>query len=364
MPVSAVVNPAAKLSGTIKVPGDKSISHRVAMMAGISSGTSEVSNFLESEDCINTLKAMETLGARTYETQDGKIHIQGTGGRYLEPAGMIDVGNSGTSMRLLSGFLAGIPMTTEMTGDESLRTRPMKRIKDPLDKMGATVRLTGDKGTAPIRITGGGLKGIDYLLPVASAQVKSCVMLAGLYADGITRVTEPVHTRDHTEKLFEALDLPITIKGLQIEIEGLGAQGPSIKARTYIIPGDFSSAAFWMVAVAARPGQSVTIKNVGLNPRRTALLEVLKKAGATVKIKEYRKTNHIEKAGDITVKGGKLKPIEVGGDLIPNLIDELPVVFALASLILGTSVIRDAKELRVKESDRIAAMAANLRFSG
>lgn len=364
IPISAIVHPVAKIDGSIQVPGDKSISHRVAMLAGMASGTSIVENYLQSEDCINTLKAMEALGARSFETPDRKLHIQGTGGKFMEPAGMLDIGNSGTSMRLLTGLLAGSPITVELTGDESLRSRPMKRIKEPLELMGAKVELTGEKGTAPVRITGGKLKGIDYLLPVASAQVKSCIMMAGLFADGITRVTEPVHTRDHTERLLATLGLPITVKGLQIEIKGLGPKGPAIKARPFIIPGDFSSAAFWMVAVAGRPGHSVTIRNVGLNPRRTAMLDVLRQAGVNITVKEYKGTNHTEPAGDITVKGGTLKPFEVGGDVIPNLIDELPIIFVLGALINGTSVVRDAQELRVKESDRIATMAGNLRLMG
>jgi 3-phosphoshikimate 1-carboxyvinyltransferase len=364
MPISAIVHPVDKIAGEIHVPGDKSISHRVAMFSGMSSGTSEVENYLQSEDCVNTLRSMEVLGARSWETPDGKLHIQGTGGRFIQPAGPLDIGNSGTSIRLLSGILAACPFTSVLTGDDSLRARPMKRIKEPLEMLGAKVELTGEKGTAPITITGGRLKGIDYLLPVASAQVKSCIMLAGLYAEGVTRVTEPVHTRDHTERLFSELGLPITQKGLQAEITGLGAKGPVIKARPYIIPGDFSSAAFWMVAVAARPGATLVIRNVGLNPRRTAMLDVLRSAGVSVDVKPYKKTNHIEPAGDVIVKGGKLKPFEVGGDLIPNLIDELPVIFVLAALTPGTSVIRDAKELRVKESDRISTMAGNLRLMG
>ncbi|HMO52202.1 MAG TPA: 3-phosphoshikimate 1-carboxyvinyltransferase [Kiritimatiellia bacterium] len=364
VPISAIVHPAEKICGEIRVPGDKSISHRVAMFSGMASGASEVENFLQSEDCVNTLKAMEALGARSFETPDGKLNIQGTGGKFIPPAGALDIGNSGTSIRLLSGILASCPFTVELTGDESLRSRPMRRIKEPLEMMGAKVELTGEKGTAPIRITGGKLKGIDYLLPVASAQVKSCIMLAGLFAEGITRVTEPVHTRDHTERLLGALGLPITLKGLQVEIRGLGPKGPTIKARPYIIPGDFSSAAFWMVAVAARPGQTLVVRNVGLNPRRIALLDVLKNAGAGVTVKPYKGTNHVEPAGDITIKGARLTGFEVGGDAIPNLIDELPVIFVLAALAKGRSVIKDAHELRVKESDRIATMAGNLRLMG
>lgn len=364
VPVSAIVHPAASFGGAVRVPGDKSISHRIAMFAGMASGSSEIENFLTSEDCLNTLKTMEALGARSYESPEGKLVIQGNGGKFLEPAGTLDVGNSGTSMRLLSGILAACPFTSELTGDDSLRSRPMKRIKEPLELMGAKIELTGEKGTAPVKITGGALKAIDYLLPVASAQVKSCVMLAGLFAEGTTRVTEPVHTRDHTERLFDALGLPMKIKGLQIEIEGLGQKGPSIKGRPFVVPGDFSSAAFWMVAAAARPGQKLVIENVGLNPRRIALLDVLKRAGASISVKEYRKTNHIEPAGDVTIKGAVLNGFDVGGDAIPNLIDELPVIFVLAALAKGRSVIKDAAELRVKESDRIATMAANLRLMG
>lgn len=365
VPVSVMVHPAAAINGEVSVPGDKSISHRVAMFAGMASGTSEIENFLQSEDCINTIKVMEALGARSFVTPEGKLNIQGTAGNFIQPAGMLDVGNSGTSMRLLSGILASCPFVSELTGDDSLRSRPMKRIKEPLEMMGATIELTGEKGTAPIKITGAKLKGIDYVLPVASAQVKSCVMLAGLFAEGITRVTEPAHTRDHTERLMIALGLPITLKGLQIEIEGSGGKAaPAIKARAFIIPGDFSSAAFWMVAVAGRAGQSVVIRNVGLNPRRIAMLDVLRRAGVSVTIKEYKNTNHIEPAGDITIKGGKIKAFEVGGDEIPNLIDELPILFVLGALANGTTTIKDAQELRIKESDRIACMAANMRLLG
>jgi len=365
VPVSVMVHPAERIHGAVSVPGDKSISHRIAMFAGMASGTSEVENFLGSEDCINTLKAMEALGARSFVTPDGKINIQGNGFNFIQPAGTLNIGNSGTSIRLLSGILAGCPFSTELTGDESLCSRPMKRIKEPLEMMGAKVELTGEKGTAPIRVTGGNLKAIDYMLPVASAQVKSCVMLAGLFAEGITRVTEPVHTRDHTERLMQALGLPITLKGLQIEIEGSGGKAPpTIKARSFIVPGDFSSSAFWMVAVAARPGCAIQIRNVGLNPRRIALLDVLKRAGVSVDVKEYKNTNHTEPAGDITIKGGKIKAFEIGGDEVPNLIDELPVIFVLAALADGTTTIKDAQELRVKESDRIACMAANMRLLG
>lgn len=363
IPQSVIVHPCAEFGGTIDVPGDKSISHRVAMMAALASGTTQVRNFLHSEDCVNTLRAMEALGARSFFSEDGELNIQGTGGNLLEPAGQLNVGNSGTTIRLLAGILAGQPGCFEVTGDESLCTRPMTRIKEPLERMGAKVELTGEKGTAPIRITGGKLKGIDYVLPVASAQVKSCVLLAGLFAEGTTTVTEPIPTRDHTERLFRTLDLPVSVDGLQVQLKGFGANGPALKARSFVIPGDFSSAAFWMVAAAGRKKSTVVIRNVGLNPRRIALIDVLKRAGAQVEVKQATGSD-AEPVGDIKVAGGKLKGIEVGGADIPNLIDELPLVAALGCLAEGATVIRNAAELRVKESDRIATMAANLRLLG
>ena len=361
---SVIVHPAETLGGTVEVPGDKSISHRVAMMAGLASGTSTVRNFLQSEDCLNTLRAMEALGARSVATEPGALTIQGTGCHLLEPAGPLNIGNSGTSIRLLAGILAGQAMTVEMTGDESLCTRPMSRIKEPLERMGATVELTGERGTAPVRITGGKLKAIDYVLPVASAQVKSCVLLAGLFADGVTTVTEPVPTRDHTERMLKAMGVAVDVDGLQIRVTGQGAKGPEMKAREFLVPGDFSSAAYWMVALAARKKGSVVISGVGLNPRRTAFLDVLKRMGARVEIKLSADANAIEPMGDVKVTGAKLKGIEVGGADIPNLIDELPLVAALGALAEGRTVIRNATELRVKESDRIASTAANLRQMG
>lgn len=363
IPQSMMVHPAETLGGTVEVPGDKSISHRVAMFAGLAKGASTVRNFLQSEDCVNTLRAMEALGARTSVTEDGELTIQGTGSNLLEPAGQLNVGNSGTTIRLISGLLAGQPITIEITGDESLCGRPMGRIKDPLERMGAKLELTGEKGTAPIRITGGKLKGIDYVLPVASAQVKSCVLLAGLFAEGTTTVTEPVATRDHTERIMKAFGIPVEVDRLQVKITGYGEKGPQFKGISIQVPGDFSSAAYWMVAVAARKKGSVTIKNVGLNPRRTAFIDVLKRMGALVEVKPRGGEDH-EPMGDIRVTGARLKGVEVGGTDIPNLIDELPLVAAVGALAEGQTTIKNAAELRVKESDRIATMAANLRVLG
>lgn len=364
IPQNVIIGPVAALNGEIEVAGDKSISHRIAMLSSIAKGESVIRNFLQSEDCLNTLRAMEALGARSYFDEQGELHIQGTGGKLMQPAGVLDCGNSGTTIRLLAGLLAGQNGVFELTGDESLRNRPMARIKDPLEKMGAKVELTGERGTPPIRITGSDLKAIDYVLPVASAQVKSCILLAGLYAEGTTSVTEPLPTRDHTERLFKMYGLPLTVVGDHMTLVGFGKKGPSLTARPFYVPGDFSSAAFWLVAAAARPGSRVTIRRVGLNPRRTALLDVLARAGATVRVETDADLEAGEPIGDIEVSGSTLKAVQVGGAEIPNLIDELPLVAVLGALAEGETVIKDAAELRVKESDRIATMAANLRLMG
>ncbi len=364
IPQSVIVAPSGPFKGELEVAGDKSISHRIAMLAGLASGTSTISNFLQSEDCVNTLRAMEALGARSYFDEDGLLHVQGTGGNLMEPAGALNVGNSGTTIRLLSGILAGQPGTFEITGDDSLCTRPMGRIKEPLERMGAKVEVTGERGTAPIRITGGKLKGIDYLLPIASAQVKSCVLLAGLFAEGVTSITEPVPTRDHTERVFKMLDLPLTVNGSQISLKGFGGEGPKLKARSFAVPGDFSSAAYWMVAAAARKGSDVTIRNVGLNPRRMALIDVLKRAGAQVDVRLDSSSIDGEPVGEVHVLGGKLKAVTVKGAEIANLIDELLLVAVLGCLADGVTRIENAAELRVKESDRIATAVANMRLMG
>lgn len=364
IPQSVIVHPAEKIGGTVEVPGDKSISHRVGMLAGIASGESTVRNFLHSEDCINTLRAMEALGARSFMSEDGVLTIQGTGGKLLEPAGALNCGNSGTTIRLLAGLVSGHKGTIEMTGDDSLRSRPMGRIRGPLELMGAKIELTGEKGTAPIKVSGGNLKAIDYILPVASAQVKSAILLATLYADGTTTVTEPLPTRDHTERMLRSLGIPVVTDGLQVKLTGYGAKGPKIKGRKFDVPGDFSSAAFMMMAVAARKKGKVTIKKVGLNPRRTAFLDVLKRAGADVTVKERKTGEGEEPVGDITVRGGTLKGVDVGGAEIPNLIDELPLVAVLGALAEGTTTISNAQELRVKEADRITCMVNNLKSLG
>lgn len=361
---SVLVHPARQLGGELQVPGDKSISHRVAILAATAPGESVVRNFLQSDDCLHTLHAMERLGARSSFSETGELKIHGTGGKFLQPVDALNLGNSGTGMRLLAGLAAGLPITVELTGDESLCARPMDRIREPLEKMGAKVELQGANGRPPIRIQGASLRGIDYVLPVASAQVKSCVLLATLFAQGKTTIEERLPTRDHTERLLQAAGVPLKIEGLRIEMPGFGGKGPPLRARTWEVPGDFSSAAYALAAVAARPGSSVTIRAVGLNPRRTALLNVLERMNARVRTVVRSQPGEMEPYGDITVEGAVLKATEVGGEEIPALIDELPLVAVLGALAEGRTVIRDARELRVKESDRIATMATNLRLLG
>jgi len=362
--VTAIVHPARKFGGVLEVPGDKSISHRLAMLAGLAAGTSTIRNFLRCEDCLNTMRAMEALGARTFFSAEGELTVRGTGGKFLEPAGPLNLGNSGTGLRLLTGLLAGQPLAVELTGDESLRSRPMNRIKEPLEQMGASVELLGPKGCAPVRVRGGALKGIEYRLPVASAQVKSAVLLAGLFAEGPTAVIEAQATRDHTERLLRQLGVPVTVKGPRIEVPGYGPKSPPLPALDWAVPGDFSSAAFWITAVAAMPGAELTVRNIGLNPRRTGLLKVLKRMGANVEMVMRAAKPDEELVGDVTVRGAALHGTEVGGEEIPCLIDELPLVAVAGALADGRTVIRNAGELRVKETDRIAAMVSNLRLLG
>ncbi len=349
------------LSGALSVPGDKSVSQRIAMLAALANGTTTVTGFLNGEDALSTLQAVCALGA-SYRFQGDTLKITGTAGRFKAPAHALDMGNSGTGTRLLAGLLAGRPMTVTMTGDESLSRRPMGRIAAPLEQMGAHIELTGEKGTLPMTIRGTRLRGIRYELPMASAQVKSCVLLAGLFANGKTTVVEPRPTRDHTEKLFETLGIPMEVDGLEIRVPGFGPDGPQFAARDLTVPGDFSSAAFWIAAVAARPGAELTVRGVGLNPRRTALLNVLQRMGAQIETQLTQADG--DPIGTVTVRGAALRGTAVAGDEIPNLIDELPLVAVLGALAEGETVIRDAAELRVKESDRIAVTAAHLRAFG
>ena len=356
-----IIEPCTRVQGTVRVPGDKSISHRLGMLTALAAGHSTLHGFLASEDCIDTLRAVESLGARV--GLDGTtVSMSGTNGRFRQPDGALDLGNSGTGMRLLSGLVAGQSIEVEMTGDASLCARPMARIAAPLREMGASVELTGPDGCAPMTVKGGHLHGIEYRLPVASAQVKSCVLLAGLLADGPTVVHEPRPTRDHTERLLKAMGLDIEVDGLTIRLSPPDHAKAWWGGGIWTVPGDFSSAAFWIVAAAARPGAELRVRDVGLNPRRTALLDVLGRMGA--EIGTHVATDAWEPVGDLVVKGRELKGTVVAGDEIPNLIDELPLVAVAGALAAGETEIRDAAELRVKESDRIAAMATGLQTMG
>lgn len=348
----------------ITVPGDKSISHRSAMFAGLAKGTTVIEGFLPSEDCLCTVHAMEALGAtmEPLEEQEGvglvKLAITGNGMKLKAPLKPVDCGNSGTTIRLLSGILAGQEFKTELFGDASLSRRPMKRVADPLSLMGARITGQGEKICAPLTIEGGHLKPIYYKLPVASAQVKSAVLLAGLFAQGKTTVVEPVPTRNHTERLFTHFG----IKWLREDdcVSVYGGQEP--RATDIVVPGDISSAAFWMVTAAAMPGSQITLKNVGLNPTRTGVINVLLRMGALVTNSETHAEG--EPRGNIIVRGGDLNATVIGGAEIPNVIDELPILAVAGALARGKTLIRDASELRVKETDRIAAVAANLRAMG
>jgi 3-phosphoshikimate 1-carboxyvinyltransferase len=354
-----VVLPAAPVKGSIRVPGDKSVSHRSAMLGAIADGPSRFEGFLCSEDCLHTLAAMEAMGAQV--RRDGStVEMVGRGGALDAPAGVLDMGNSGTGMRLLAGLLAWQPFEAEMTGDASLCSRPMGRIQKPLALMGGRVALLGADGRPPVRVTGGALAPIRYELPVASAQIKSCVLLAGLGVSGVTEVVEPRETRDHTERMLAAMGADIEVDGVTIRLRSSGR--PQLQGGAWQVPGDFSSAAFWIVAAAMRPGASVEITGVGLNPRRTALLDILRRMGARIEVDEQ--AGGMEPLGTIRVQGGPLVATEVGGAEIPNVIDELPLVAVAASVAEGVTVIRDAEELRVKESDRIAVMAGNLHRCG
>lgn len=366
---SIIVHPSATApTGTLSVPGDKSVSHRAAMLAALAPGPSIIGNFLVSEDCLNTLRAVEILGASVLR-EGAHVKIVGLDGRFRATARELDMGNSGTGLRLLAGLLAGQPFVTTLTGDASLRSRPMRRISEPLTQMRCAVDLLGENGCAPMRIGGGRLQGIWYRLPMASAQVKSCVLLAGLFAEGRTTVIEPLPTRDHTEIVLRRMGIPVDIKGSHISVEGTGGEPLKLKSVQGIVPGDFSSAAFWITAAACRPGAELTVRNVGLNPRRTALLDVLRRMGADIEAHPDPDEAHgdggpWECTGQIVVRGRALAGTETGGAEIPNLIDELPLIGVAGALAEGPTVIRDAAELRVKESDRIATLAQGLSAFG
>jgi len=358
------IRPAKTLSGGVEPPGDKSISHRYAMIAALAEGASELRHFAAAADCHSTLDCMKALGAEVKIDKD-TVHITGHGLRGLKGARRaLDAGNSGTTMRLLAGILAGQEFTTQLTGDASLQKRPMKRVVGPLREMGADIRAREDN-FAPLEIRGGRLHAIDFKMPMASAQVKSSVLLAGLFAEGETIVTEPARTRDHTELALEEFGAPIEKTGKTIRLAGLVTANGSAKlqARSLDVPGDLSSAVFFIAAASLFPDANLLIHNVGLNPTRTAILDVFASMGASLQMLSVRSA-HGEIVGDLAVKGASLKGGIIEGEQIPLVIDELPMLAALGPYTEQGIEIRDAAELRVKESDRIAALAENLRRMG
>jgi 3-phosphoshikimate 1-carboxyvinyltransferase len=359
------VTALTSLHASFHVPGDKSMSHRAAILGGLSNGTCTIRNFLPSEDCVNTLHAMQSLGAKV-EVLDElpgfgpvNLRIHGRSMRLSPPTKPIDCGNSGTGMRLLTGLLAGQPFPSELFGDASLSSRPMGRITIPLGQMGAKIDCLGEKeGCAPLHIQPASLTPIRYAMPVASAQVKSAILLAGLFTQGTTTVDQPAPSRDHTERMMASFGIRLQHDGLTVSLEG----GQTPKACDFTVPGDISSAAFWLVAAAALPGAKLIIQNVGLNPTRTAIVTVLARMGAT--IRETIHSDHGEPIGDLEITGAPLQGTTLLEEEIPNLIDEIPVLAIAAALASGRTIIRKARELRVKETDRIATVVQNLRAMG
>lgn len=355
-----IVNKGGCLTGRIRVPGDKSISHRSIMFGSLAEGTSHITGFLEGEDSLNTLRAFRAMGVDINGPVDGNVVIKGVGMQGLQkPAAALDLGNSGTSMRLLAGLLSGQAFDVELSGDSSLAKRPMKRVTHPLAAMGAVVD-TDDEGRPPLYIHGGSqLCGIDFVMPMASAQVKSCCLLAGLYATGKTCVTEPAPTRDHTERMLHAFGVPVERNGATVCINGPA----KLSACDIDVPADISSAAFFMVGASIAEGSDIVLEHVGVNPTRTGIIDILKLMGANIELQNQHEVGG-EPVADIRVKSAQLKGIQVPEALVPLAIDEFPVIFVAAACAQGKTVITGAEELRVKESDRIQAMADGLQALG
>ncbi|MEK6680425.1 MAG: 3-phosphoshikimate 1-carboxyvinyltransferase [Nitrospirota bacterium] len=354
------VNLTKALKGEIKAPGDKSISHRAVMIGGISEGKTRITGFLTAEDTINSARAMLNLGVNIEGIGTESIIVNGKGLLGLrEPENVLDLGNSGTGIRLLTGLLAGQGFFSVLTGDSSLRKRPMGRVIKPLKMMGADISGRENDTKAPVAIKGTKLKGIDYNSPISSAQVKSSLLLAGLYAEGETKIAEPMKSRDHTERMLRYLGAEIKEKGLSVSIKG----GQRLKGAELKIPGDISSAAFFMVAASVVEGSDVIIRDTGINSTRTGIIDVLKMMGADIEILNKMDFG-LEPVADIRIRYAPLKGAVISGGLVPRAIDEFPILCVAGALADGETVIRDAKELRVKESDRIAAMADGLRRMG
>jgi 3-phosphoshikimate 1-carboxyvinyltransferase len=347
------------LNGTVTIPGDKSISHRSVMFGSIAHGETQVTNFLPGEDCFSTISCFRKLGV-TIEEADNQLRIIGKGFEGLtEPSEVLDVGNSGTTIRLLMGILAGRPFFSSLVGDESIGKRPMTRVTNPLSEMGAKIDGRKDGSFTPIAIRGGGLKPINYHLPVASAQVKSALILAGLQAEGQSTIIEPEETRDHTERMIIKFGGEIHKDNQKIIVKG----GQKLTATTIQVPGDISSAAFFLVAGAIIPNSEIVLKDVGLNPTRTGIIEVMKKMGADLEIVQNKETL-FEPSGDLIIKTSELKGTVIEGNLIPKLIDEIPIIALLATQAEGTTIIKDAEELKVKETNRIDTVVQELKKLG
>jgi 3-phosphoshikimate 1-carboxyvinyltransferase len=358
--VNYVAKPGGKLSGEFRVPGDKSISHRSIMLGSLAEGTTEVSGFLEGEDSLATLQSFRDMGVVIEGPHRGRVTVHGVGLHGLKtPPNALYLGNSGTSMRLLSGLMAAQNFDVEMTGDESLSKRPMGRVADPLRTMGAVIE-SAENGRPPLQVKGGQpLKGIHYELPMASAQVKSCLILAGLYAEGETTVIEPAPTRDHTERMLKGFGYPIEVEGPKVTVR----PGGKLTATQIDVPADISSAAFFMVAASIAKGSDITLQHVGINPTRVGVINILRLMGANIELMNEREVGG-EPVADLRIRGAQLKGIQIPEDQVPLAIDEFPSIFVAAACAEGTTILTGAEELRVKESDRIQAMVDGLQILG
>lgn len=350
---------ANSLKGEIKIPGDKSISHRAIMLGSLAEGTTEISNFLQGADCLSTIECFRNMGV-SIENTDNLVTIHGNGLHGLKcPRTTLDVGNSGTTTRLMSGILAAQDFTCTLNGDASIQKRPMKRIMTPLSQMGADIVSLKDNGCAPLKITGKPLHGIHYTSPVASAQVKSAILLAGLYADGETSVTEPYVSRNHTELIFRYFGVDISTKDTTATV----SPAEKLVGQKIVVPGDISSAAYFIAAGLLVPNSELVIKNVGINPTRDGILRVCKDMGASISFENEQEISG-EPTADLIIKTSSLTGTTIGGGIIPTLIDEIPIIAVLACFAKGTTVIKDAQELKVKESNRIDVMVTNLKKMG
>ena len=354
-----IIQKHGPLRGELAVPGDKSISHRSVMFGALSEGITEAENFLTGADCLSTISCFRQMGI-SVEQNGTSVIVHGKGLHGLtRPSGIIDAGNSGTTVRLLSGILAGQPFDSMITGDASIQKRPMKRVMTPLSQMGASITSVHENGCAPLQIKGSPLHGIHYLSPVASAQVKSCVLLAGLYADAPTSVTEPAISRNHSELMLRYFGADIQCEGTTSTV----LPDPRLVGQKVNVPGDISSAAYFIAAALLLPGSEVLLKNVGINPTRDGMLRVVRAMGGDVTLVNEN-TDGAEPCADLLIRSSSLHATTIEGELIPTLIDELPVIAVLAAFAEGTTVIKDAAELKVKESDRIAVMTENLKRMG